>query len=390
MSVTLLSNKLAAKLGACGFERCATMLPTDGYRAYLWSELGASRALSTDRSLLSDIKRVSEEVIPGDCVIAINQGRIMGQLRAVLSGPFPNIHLTVTVPNEGDARDKRDTEELCFVKEHRAVHITICHASAVSPPQMTQKKRQEQAWRWAFLAANLRSCFAWLMHLFGIRLVFRVIKFVRKDGVISCVFTKIVRLCWPLLMCTPMKALLTDWRFQKMSREQFLECGVMDANPLNKLVRQAHFDVFQLGEDQLTVGHIVRSVSDQRKWTSIMDHAVQPERRTLNNFPLHLNLDFWSNGNSYFLNVLRAGFREGVIAYEDRKLWESLTSVPFSYDYYSHCKPMEEGAIARLLKDKPLTIRKGALASGRHRVFAMIGRLARGEAYIPIYIDRLV
>ena len=41
--------------------------------------------------------------------------------------------------------------------------------------------------------------------------------------------------------------------------------------------------------------------------------------------------------------------------------------------------------IDELNKKSPLEIQSGALSSGRHRACAMIGRILRGESYVPLY-----
>jgi hypothetical protein len=179
------------------------------------------------------------------------------------------------------------------------------------------------------------------------------------------------------------------WRFRKLNLDQFLRCGVVDENPLNHLVRREHFDIFRVVAGELTVGNIVTLVETPQHWKTVLERERQPQKCKIGDLPIHLNLDFWTNGNSYFLNVMRAGFRQNVVAYEHREEWEQLVQIPFSDDYYQSCSPMNDTAIAALLRDNPISLRNGAFASGRHRVFAMIGRLARGQEYIPFYVDRL-
>ena len=46
---------------------------------------------------------------------------------------------------------------------------------------------------------------------------------------------------------------------------------------------------------------------------------------------------------------------------------------------------MNDNEIKKMLKKNPLEITGKGFSSGRHRACAMIGRLIRGEPYIPIY-----
>ena len=48
---------------------------------------------------------------------------------------------------------------------------------------------------------------------------------------------------------------------------------------------------------------------------------------------------------------------------------------------------MNKKEIEELFENSPLEITNGAISSGRHRVFAMIGRLIQEKEYVPIYTE---
>jgi len=47
---------------------------------------------------------------------------------------------------------------------------------------------------------------------------------------------------------------------------------------------------------------------------------------------------------------------------------------------------MNDNEIADFLMKHPLIVENGCVTSGKHRVFAMIGRLASGKSYIPFKV----
>ena len=67
---------------------------------------------------------------------------------------------------------------------------------------------------------------------------------------------------------------------------------------------------------------------------------------------------------------------------------ESLKLKPNIYtkNYYKKLDEMNETEISNYLNDNPLPINQHGFLSGRHRVAAMIGRILRGEKYIPFNV----
>ena len=86
--------------------------------------------------------------------------------------------------------------------------------------------------------------------------------------------------------------------------------------------------------------------------------------------------------NWQYFNCMMAGFRHDVA--DHHKLgWENLTK-----EYFDSLNPMNENEIANMLKNNTVGFQNGFIKHGYHRAVAMIGRLIKGESYIPFYMDK--
>ena len=61
----------------------------------------------------------------------------------------------------------------------------------------------------------------------------------------------------------------------------------------------------------------------------------------------------------------------------------------YSKGYYKKLKNMNDTEIRKYLHGNPLPINKLGFISGRHRVAAMIGRILKGEKYIPFNVYKV-
>ncbi|MEQ9086637.1 MAG: hypothetical protein RIE23_05465 [Pontimonas sp.] len=103
--------------------------------------------------------------------------------------------------------------------------------------------------------------------------------------------------------------------------------------------------------------------------------------------PINLSKKFWSTGNNFFIAPMLAGFRYGVMPYTAANIYIASGLKPdlYSLAYYEALPRVSEDELPRFLKNHPIAVRGGSVRSGRHRVATMIGRLARGQEYIPFY-----
>ena len=111
--------------------------------------------------------------------------------------------------------------------------------------------------------------------------------------------------------------------------------------------------------------------------------------------PFHENnnfdMRFWWSGNNYFWYCVKYEFRKGVVPYSEANKYIEEVGTPLLYTskYYESLEVMSESEIHNFLKSQPIVIENGCVTSGKHRVFAMIGRLASGKSYIPFKVISL-
>ena len=85
--------------------------------------------------------------------------------------------------------------------------------------------------------------------------------------------------------------------------------------------------------------------------------------------------------NPQYLNCMVAGFRHNVADHHEVG-WDKMTK-----EYYDSLKPMGDEEIETYLRENPVEFDKGHIAHSYHRACAMVGRLIRGEKYIPFYVE---
>ena len=86
--------------------------------------------------------------------------------------------------------------------------------------------------------------------------------------------------------------------------------------------------------------------------------------------------------NWQYFNCMMAGFRHNVADHHELG-WENLTK-----EYFDSLSVMSDNEIAHMLKNNPVDFHNGFIKHGYHRAVAMIGRLIKGESYIPFYMEK--
>ena len=75
-----------------------------------------------------------------------------------------------------------------------------------------------------------------------------------------------------------------------------------------------------------------------------------------------------------------------VIPYKNANEYieKKITPNLYSKEYFMKLENMDKSQIIDLFEKSPIEVTNGNVTSGRHRIFAMIGRLIEGKEYIPI------
>lgn len=176
-------------------------------------------------------------------------------------------------------------------------------------------------------------------------------------------------------------------KYEKISNERFLETLIEPIDSFNWKWRKKHLDLVTNNGQNQKIGDIVQFLKNPNNLNDIL--AQVKETDTLKPFSEPSNLDkrFWHSGNNFFFYCIYFEFRKDVHPYSIANKYINEINKPalFSSDYYESLKKMSDDEINKLLKKTPVEITNGAFTGGKHRAFAMIGRLISGKNYIPFW-----
>ncbi len=86
--------------------------------------------------------------------------------------------------------------------------------------------------------------------------------------------------------------------------------------------------------------------------------------------------------NWQYYNSMMAGFRHNVADHHDMG-WENMTK-----EYYDSLPEMTDEELAIFQRNNPVEFTENYIKHGYHRAVAMIGRLIKGQSYIPFYMKQ--
>lgn len=122
------------------------------------------------------------------------------------------------------------------------------------------------------------------------------------------------------------------------------------------------------GKEIIHVNTTLRTVKDVVEYWSNSEN--------IKNIQSYLNESNWQ----YFNNMM-SGFRYNVANHHELG-WANMTK-----EYFEGLIPMSDNEIVETLKNNPIDFGNGYVKHGYHRACAMIGRLIRGESYIPFWMN---
>ena len=97
--------------------------------------------------------------------------------------------------------------------------------------------------------------------------------------------------------------------------------------------------------------------------------------------------------NWEYFNCLLYGWRKNVLDTDAHKKTGGVEisleerNKTLSPEYYESLEKMSDEEIENFNKENPVEFDEDIIRHGTHRVYAMIGRLIRGEEYVPFYLD---
>ena len=170
----------------------------------------------------------------------------------------------------------------------------------------------------------------------------------------------------------------------ELTKQEFLNILIEPENSFNWKWRARHLDIVTDGGKNIRVKDIVKYLSDNKNLKNI---NIKETDTTIPFFePSNFDMRFWWSGNNYFIFCVKYQFRKNVIPYAQANEYIKAKKTPAVYtsEYYESLDMMNDEEIKSFLFETPIEVQNNAVIGGKHRVFAMIGRLLEDKPYIPM------
>jgi hypothetical protein len=201
-------------------------------------------------------------------------------------------------------------------------------------------------------------------------------------------FFKLFIYCWPKYKY-PAKFFLknTPYSLKKLSLAEFLDLNIMPEGEIHWRSRARHLNFVTDNGKYKKIGKIVDHLSSELSKLEYLDSIIETPTDTPFKQPGYPRRKFWRLGNNFFIYNILYGFRKNVLPYKEVDQYIIAGKKPDAYtkEYYLSLDIMDEKEISALLKKYPILVEDNAVRNGRHRVFALMGRIINQQSYIPIY-----
>ena len=183
------------------------------------------------------------------------------------------------------------------------------------------------------------------------------------------------------------KLLFMNIFLKKITVNKFLNLEIEARNSKSWILRKKHLDLVTDSSKNTRVGEIVEYFENEQLFSNVQSQIIETPTGDIFEEPIYANKKFWMTGNNYFILPIVFKFKKNVVAYKDANNYIEKVKIPklFSQEYYESLESMSDNEIKKFLRNNPIEISNNSIVSGKHRAFAMIGRLVDNEKYINFY-----
>lgn len=170
----------------------------------------------------------------------------------------------------------------------------------------------------------------------------------------------------------------------KLNLQSFLNLKIESKYSASWIVRKKHLDIVTSNKKHLVVKDIIKFLKKDNNLDKLVKNVDESriEKEILGS--VSHSKYFWNAGNNYFLFSSYFEFRKNIVPY--KKVNDYINSdnneLIYTKKYYEKLELMDEFEIKEFLDKNPIEITNNCITSGKHRAFAMIGRLVRDKEYI--------
>lgn len=180
----------------------------------------------------------------------------------------------------------------------------------------------------------------------------------------------------------------TDFKISKYSLEEFSNLLIEPVDSFNWKWRKPHLDIVTNGKKYVKIGEIINYLKEEFENGNIFNSIKDTPTDIPFYDPHNYDRKFWNSGNNYFIYCVLFQFKKGVVPYSKANEYIKSEKKPYLYtkEYYESLPDMNDYDIQQMLQRHPIEITNGAITGGKHRAFAMIGRLVSGKTYLPFWV----
>ncbi len=172
---------------------------------------------------------------------------------------------------------------------------------------------------------------------------------------------------------------------RKITRNEFMGLYIEDPDSINWKLRGPHLDIVTDNGKYKKVKDVINYLSSNDQLQSLSKNIKETNTKQEFKSEIHIDRNFWQTGNNFYINCVKYEFIKDVAEYNKVKCIKNTHINTYGDDYFKRLERMTDNEIELFLQDNPIEIRNGSVTGGRHRVFAMIGRIVNGKVYIPFF-----
>ena len=178
------------------------------------------------------------------------------------------------------------------------------------------------------------------------------------------------------------------FNYKTLKEEDFLNLRIEPIDSFNWKWRARHLDIVTKGGQFTFIKDIINYLGSEAVIKNIERNIEESKLTRTFKIPSNFDMEFWWSGNNYFWYCIKYKFRKNVIPYADVNKYISNVNryIPYSSEYYESLIEMSDQEITEFISNHPIETESNAVIGGKHRVFAMIGRIISGQRYIPFKV----
>jgi hypothetical protein len=172
-----------------------------------------------------------------------------------------------------------------------------------------------------------------------------------------------------------------------ISFDEFLNLYIESKNSMSWSLREDHLALVTDFSKYKKIGEIINYLNSINL-DSVLKNVIETDLSEQFEEPIHANKKFWKSGNNFFVFPMIYEFKKNVVPYKNanKYIGEKNKYTLYSKAYYENLESMSDDEIKIFLKSNPIEIKEGAIVSGKHRTFAMIGRIVKNKSYLKMKV----